>query len=67
MAENLDPLERLEAHLCREFVTRYITQAMGNRQAAKIDPHKIFFAARMAGLKISSKTLERVLGEMTTT
>ena len=64
---SLDPLERLEAHLCREFVTRYITQAMGNRQAAKIDPHRILFAARLSGLKISTRTLERVLGEMTTT
>ena len=64
---SLDPLERLEAHLCREFVASYISKAMGNRQAVKIDPHKILFAARMAGLKISSKTLERVLNEMTTT
>jgi hypothetical protein len=63
---SLDAIKRLEHHLCREFVTRYITQAMGNRQAVKIDPHKILFAARLSGLKISSRTLERVLGEMST-
>jgi hypothetical protein len=63
---SLDAIERLERHLCREFVASYITKAMGNRQAVALNPHQILFAARLSGLKISSKTLERVLNETST-
>ena len=50
--------ERLEHHLCREFVVAYM---QGKRA---ISPNAIFMAARFSGLKISTRTLEKVLAEM---
>lgn len=61
-----DPASRLEYHLAREFVANYITQAIGNGQSAVISPNKVFLAARFAGLKVSSKTIGKVLIEMMT-
>lgn len=60
----VDPADRLEHHLAREFVNRYITTAMGNARAVVIDPNKLFMAARMSGLRVSTKTLATVLEEM---
>ena len=58
------PADRLEHHLAREFVADYITRAMGNARAVVIDPNRIYLAARLAGLKVSTKTLATVLEEM---
>jgi hypothetical protein len=60
----VDPADRLEHHLAREFVNRYITTAMGNARAVVIDPNRIHMAARLSGLKVSTRTLSRVLEEM---
>ena len=51
--------ERLEHHLTREFVQSYI------RGKRAISPNALFMAARFSGLKISTRTLEKVLGELT--
>lgn len=58
------PADRLEHHLAREFVTRYINQALTRSSRVVIDPNKLFMAARLSGLKISTRTLEAVLLEM---
>ncbi len=58
------PADRLELHLVREFIADYITRAMGNARAVVIDPNRIYMAARLSGLKISARTLGRVLEEM---
>ena len=58
------PADRLEHHLAREFVRDYIRQALTRSSRVVIDPNKLFMAARLAGLKISTRTLGRVLGEM---
>ena len=58
------PADRLEQHLCREFVSSYICRALGRTQAVVIDPHRIFMAARFHGLKVSMATLERVIEEL---
>lgn len=60
----MTPAERLEHHLAREFVNRYITRAMGSARAVEIDPNRIYMAARLSGLKVSTKTLATVLEEM---
>jgi hypothetical protein len=58
------PADRLEQHLCREFVSSYISRALGRSQAVVIDPHRIYMAARFHGLKVSMATLERVIEEL---
>ena len=58
------PVDRLEHHLAREFVADYITRAMGNARAVAIDPNRIFMAARLAGLKVSTRIISTVLEEM---
>ena len=58
------PADRLEHHLVKEFVADYITRAMGNARAVVIDPNKLFMAARLGGLRISTKTLGKVLEEL---
>ena len=58
------PAEKLELHLCREFVTDYIEKALTRSSRVVIDPNRIFMAARLAGLKISTRTLGLVLEEM---
>ena len=58
------PADRLEHHLVKEFVADYITRAMGNARAVVIDPNRIYLAARLSGLKVSTRTLEAVLLEM---
>jgi hypothetical protein len=58
------PADRLEQHLCREFVSDYIERAIGNRLAVQVDPHRIYMAARFHGLKVSMATLERVIEEL---
>lgn len=57
--------ERLEHHLCKEFVVGYIRRAMGRSTQVKINPNQLLLAARFSGLKISTRTLEKVLGELT--
>ena len=59
-----DPAQRLELHLAREFVTDYIEKALTRSSRVVIDPNRIYLAARLAGLKISTRTLGRVLGEL---
>ena len=58
------PADRLELHLVREFIADYIARAMGNARAVVIDPNRIYLAARLSGLKVSTRTLEAVLLEM---
>lgn len=58
------PAEKLEHHLCREFVSDYIQRALRRSSSAVINPNALFIAARMSGLKITTKTLEAVLQEM---
>ena len=58
------PAERLEMHLAREFVQAYIINALGNRKAVKIDPHRLFMAARFSGLKVSSRTMNKVIEDL---
>ena len=58
------PADRLEHHLAREFVRDYIRQALTRSGRAMIDPNRIFMAARLSGLRVSTKTLSRVLEEM---
>jgi len=58
------PAERLEMHLAREFVQAYITHALGNRKAVKIDPHRLFMAARFSGFKVSSKAMNKVIEDL---
>jgi hypothetical protein len=58
------PADRLELHLAREFVSSYISRALGSRKAVKIDPHRIYMAARFSGLKVSTKMLNKVIQEM---
>ncbi len=60
----MTPAKKLELHLCREFVRDYIQQALKRTRRAVINPNAIFIAARMSGLKMSTKTLEAVLLEM---
>lgn len=60
----MTPAEKLEHYLCREFVTGYINQALSRSSRVVIDPNKMFMAARMSGLKISTRTLATVLEEM---
>lgn len=57
--------ERLEHHLVKEFVQGYIRRAMGRSTQVKINPNQLLLAARFSGLKISTRTLEKVLGELT--
>jgi hypothetical protein len=57
--DTVSAAERLEAHLCREFVQNYL------RGKRTINPNALFMAARFSGLKISTRTLERVLTELT--
>jgi len=64
VAEIIDPVERLERHMVETFVTDYITRAMGNRTAVKLNADALYLAMRFAGLKASRQTLERVLAEM---
>jgi hypothetical protein len=62
-----DPLkaaERLELHLCREFVRSYIRQAMGKHTVAKIDTNKLISAARVSGIKAPSRVVIKVLDEL---
>jgi hypothetical protein len=63
---DLTPADRLEQHLCRQFVSSYISRALGSRKAVKIDPHRIYMAARFHGLKVSTNTLNKVIQEMLT-
>ena len=58
------PADRLEQHLCRQFVSSYISRALGSRKAVKIDPHRIYMAARFHGLKVSMATLQRVIEDL---
>ena len=58
------PAEKLEHHLCREFVRDYIQRALRGSSRAVISPNAVFIAARMSGLKITTRTLEAVLQEM---
>jgi hypothetical protein len=58
------PADKLEAHLAREFVSSYITHALGRSQSVVIDPHRIYMAARFHGLKVSMATLQRVIEEL---
>jgi hypothetical protein len=58
------PDQRLELHLAREFVAGYITRAMGNARAVVIDPNRMYLAARLSGLKVSTRTISTVLEEM---
>lgn len=51
-------------HLAREFVQAYITHALGNRKAVKIDPHRLFMAARFSGFKVSSKAMNKVIEDL---
>lgn len=60
----MTPAQRLELHLCREFVAAYIKQALKRSRCAQIDPNKVFMAARLNGLSFSLKTLEVVLREL---
>jgi hypothetical protein len=60
----MTPAKKLELHLCREFVRDYIQQALKRTRRAVINPNALFIAARMSGLKMSTKTLEAVLQEM---
>ena len=55
--------QRLELHLCREFVGQYLNLALRGRRMAVIDPSRIYMAARFSGLRISLSTLEAVLAE----
>jgi hypothetical protein len=58
-----DPAQRLEHHLAKEFIGQYIKQALTGRKTAMIDPSRIYMAARFSGLRISLRTLDRVLAE----
>ena len=58
------PADRLEHHLAKEFVANYINQALTRSRQVAINPNAIFMAARLAGLKVSARTLSRVLDEM---
>jgi hypothetical protein len=60
----MTPAKKLELHLCREFVRDHIQQALKRTRRAVINPNALFIAARMSGLKMSTKTLEAVLQEM---
>jgi hypothetical protein len=60
----MTPAEKLELHLCREFVSNYIQQTLKRTRRAVINPPALFIAARMSGLKITTRTLEKVLHEM---
>jgi len=60
------PAEKLELHLCREFVANYIQQTLKRTRQAVINPNALFLAARFSGLKISTATLARVIEEMQT-
>ena len=60
------PAEKLELHLCREFVANYIQQTLKRTRQAVINPNALFLAARFSGLKISMSTLARVIEEMQT-
>jgi hypothetical protein len=60
----MTPADRLEHHLVKEFIADYIARAMGNARAVVIDPNRIYLAARMAGLKVSTRTISTVLEEM---
>lgn len=60
------PAEKLELHLCREFVANYIQQTLKRTRQAVINPNAIFLAARFSGLKISMSTLARVIEEIQT-
>jgi hypothetical protein len=62
----MTPSDRLELHLAREFVSSYISRALGRTQAVVIDPHRIYMAARFSGLKVSTKMLNKVIQEMLT-
>ena len=64
-ADALKAAERLEKHLAREFVQSYISKALGRSPAVKIEPARVFLAARFSGLKVSSKNLLQVLEEFT--
>lgn len=50
--------------MAREFVRNYIQMALKRSSRAVVNPNAIFMAARFAGLKVSTKTLEAVLQEM---
>jgi hypothetical protein len=58
------PADRLEHHMAKEFVVAYINQALTRSSRVVIDPNRIYLAARMAGLKVSTRTLATVLEEM---
>jgi hypothetical protein len=67
-AESSDALkaaERLEKHLAREFVQTYVIKALGRSPAVKIEPARVFLAARFSGLKVRSQILLQVLEEFT--
>ena len=59
-----DPAQRLELHLAREFVSGYIRQALTRSRRVMIDPNRIYMAARLSGLRVSTQTLGKVLAEM---
>lgn len=60
----MTPADRLELHMCREFVRDYVQQAMKRTRRAVINPNQLFIALRFSGLKVSTRTLEAVLLEM---
>ena len=59
-----DPAQRLEHHLAKEFVEGYIRRALRRSRCVTINPNQVYWAARLAGLKISLSTLEHVLMEL---
>ena len=60
----MTPADKLEQHLAREFVSDYVQRALRRSKQAVINPHAVFMAARLSGLKITTRTLEAVLLEM---
>jgi hypothetical protein len=58
------PADRLEYHMAKEFVVAYINQALSRSSRVVIDPNRMYLAARLSGLKVSTRTISTVLEEM---